>query len=116
MLAGEQHEIGAEDISRGTSRVKAFADHYAALDATNKTNEKIDALSRYFSQAPPREADWAIHFLIGRRPKAAASADNSASPQQWYQHKTCECKQHRAARFRGRGQLNSRCRTAGKGL
>jgi DNA ligase-1 len=49
--------------------VKAFADLYAALDATTKTNEKIDVLSRYFSHAPPRDAAWAIHFLIGRRPK-----------------------------------------------
>jgi DNA ligase-1 len=65
----ERDEIGADDISRGTSRVKAFADLYAALDATTKTNEKIDALSRYFSHVPPRDAAWAIHFLIGRRPK-----------------------------------------------
>jgi DNA ligase-1 len=49
--------------------VKAFADLYAALDETTKTNEKIAAMSRYFSIAPPKDAAWAIHFLIGRRPK-----------------------------------------------
>ncbi len=49
--------------------MKAFAELYAALDATTKTNEKVEALSAYFSRVPPRDAAWAIHFLIGRRPK-----------------------------------------------
>jgi DNA ligase-1 len=49
--------------------VKAFAELYAALDATTKTNEKIDALVSYFSRAPEADTGWAIHFLIGRRPK-----------------------------------------------
>jgi DNA ligase-1 len=49
--------------------VKAFAELYAALDATTRTNEKIEALSSYFSRVPPEDAAWAIHFLIGRRPK-----------------------------------------------
>jgi DNA ligase-1 len=49
--------------------VKAFADLYAALDETTKTNEKIAAMSRYFGSAPPEDAAWAVHFLIGRRPK-----------------------------------------------
>jgi DNA ligase-1 len=49
--------------------VKAFAELYAALDSTTKTNEKIDALRQYFAHAPPEDAAWAIHFLIGRRLK-----------------------------------------------
>ena len=49
--------------------MKAFADLYATLDSTTKTNEKIEALSAYFLQVPPQDAAWAIHFLIGRRPK-----------------------------------------------
>ncbi len=49
--------------------MKAFAELYAVLDATTKTNEKVEALSSYFSLVPPRDAAWAIHFLIGRRPK-----------------------------------------------
>ncbi len=49
--------------------MKAFADLYAALDETTKTNEKIAAMSRYFGSAPPEDAAWAVHFLIGRRPK-----------------------------------------------
>jgi DNA ligase-1 len=65
----EQDEIGAEHVPWGGHRVKAFAELYAALDATTKTNEKVEVLSAYFSRVPPRDAAWAIHFLIGRRPK-----------------------------------------------
>jgi DNA ligase 1 len=49
--------------------VRAFADLYAALDETTKTNEKIAAMANYFRAAPPEDAAWAVHFLIGRRPK-----------------------------------------------
>lgn len=49
--------------------MKAFAELYAALDSTTKTNEKVEALSNYFSRAPLEDTAWAVHFLIGRRPK-----------------------------------------------
>lgn len=49
--------------------MKAFAELYAALDQTTKTNGKIAALTSYLSQAPPEDAAWAVSFLIGRRPK-----------------------------------------------
>jgi DNA ligase 1 len=49
--------------------MKAFAELYAALDETTKTNEKVEALTRYFARVPPADAVWAATFLIGRRPK-----------------------------------------------
>ncbi|HUO32797.1 MAG TPA: ATP-dependent DNA ligase [Bryobacteraceae bacterium] len=49
--------------------MKAFAELYTALDETTKTNEKVEALTRYFAQVPPADAAWAAAFLIGRRPK-----------------------------------------------
>ena len=49
--------------------MKSFADLYAELDSTTRTNEKIDALTRYFRAADPADVAWAVHFLIGRRPK-----------------------------------------------
>jgi DNA ligase-1 len=49
--------------------LRAFAELYAALDETTKTNEKVDALARYFAAVPPEDAAWAVHFLSGRRPK-----------------------------------------------
>src|SRR5580704_11045467 len=49
--------------------MKAFAELYVALDETTKTNEKVAALTNYFSRVPPADAAWAAAFLIGRRPK-----------------------------------------------
>lgn len=49
--------------------MKAFAELYASLDATNKTNEKVEALVSYFKTTPPRDSAWAVYFLIGRRIK-----------------------------------------------
>ena len=49
--------------------MRAFAQLFTALDETTKTNEKIAALTAYFASVPPADAAWAIHFLIGRRPK-----------------------------------------------
>ena len=60
--------------------MKAFAELYAALDETTKTNEKVEALTRYFSRVPPADAAWAATFLIGRRPKRLLESRNLA---QW---------------------------------
>jgi DNA ligase-1 len=49
--------------------VRDFARLYAALDETNRTGEKVEALTRYFEQAPPADAAWAVYFLIGRKPR-----------------------------------------------
>ena len=49
--------------------MKLFAHLYTALDETTKTGEKIEALVHYFRAAPPEDAVWAVHFLIGRRIK-----------------------------------------------
>ena len=56
--------------------MKAFAALYTALDETTATNEKVAALVRYFASAPPADAAWAIHFLIGRRPKRLIRSAN----------------------------------------
>ncbi len=49
--------------------MKAFAELYRKLDETTSTNAKIEALTGYLRAAPPGDAAWAVHFLIGRRPK-----------------------------------------------
>lgn len=47
--------------------MKRFADLFARLDATTKTNEKVAALVDYYQQAPPADAAWATYFLSGRK-------------------------------------------------
>ncbi|AMV38271.1 ATP-dependent DNA ligase [Planctomyces sp. SH-PL62] len=49
--------------------MRDFARLYATLDETTRTTEKVEALTRYFEQAPPADAAWAVYFLIGRKPK-----------------------------------------------
>lgn len=49
--------------------MKAFAELYVRLDATTSSNAKLQALQDYFSQAPARDAAWAVYFLAGGRPR-----------------------------------------------
>jgi len=47
--------------------MKAFAQLYATLDRTTKTNAKVAALVAYFRTVEPAEAAWAVFFLSGRK-------------------------------------------------
>jgi DNA ligase 1 len=49
--------------------MKRFATLYTALDATTSTNEKLEALTAYFSVAEPEDAAWAAYFLAGGKPR-----------------------------------------------
>jgi DNA ligase-1 len=46
-----------------------FARLFAEIDQTNSTNDKVEAMRRYFAAAPPEDAAWAVFFLSGRRLK-----------------------------------------------
>ncbi len=47
--------------------MQAFARLFAALDQTNKTNEKVAAMAEYFRNCDPASAAWALYFLSGQR-------------------------------------------------
>lgn len=47
--------------------MRAFAELYRRLDASNRTNEKVAALRAYFSQAPDADAAWTLYFLTGNK-------------------------------------------------
>ena len=49
--------------------MKNFTNLYLALDQTNKTNEKVEAMVKYFRKASAEDAAWAIYFLSGRKPR-----------------------------------------------
>jgi DNA ligase-1 len=49
--------------------MKRFARLFTAIDETNRTNEKVDAMAAYFREADPADAAWAVYFLGGGRPK-----------------------------------------------
>ncbi|MCC6511655.1 MAG: ATP-dependent DNA ligase [Pirellulaceae bacterium] len=47
--------------------MQRFARLFAQLDQTNKTSEKIRALSEYFRDVDPASAAWALYFLSGHK-------------------------------------------------
>ena len=49
--------------------MRRFAQLYRELDETNKTLAKVEALRRYFAEAPDADKLWTIALLSGRRPK-----------------------------------------------
>src|SRR6185369_6770525 len=55
--------------SHGRRRMKRFAALFAELDATTSINAKVEALRRYFEQAPQPDAAWAVYFLAGGKPR-----------------------------------------------
>jgi DNA ligase-1 len=49
--------------------MRRFAALYDEIDSTTSTNAKVAAMARYFAEAPPADAAWAVFFLTGRRLK-----------------------------------------------
>lgn len=47
--------------------MKRFAQLFVEIDSTNRSGEKLAALTGYFREAPPRDAAWALHALYGRK-------------------------------------------------
>ncbi len=49
--------------------MKLFARLFSELDATTSTSAKVQAMQRYFAQAQPADAAWAVYFLAGGNPR-----------------------------------------------
>jgi DNA ligase-1 len=47
--------------------MKRFTQLFTALDASNRTNDKVAALKDYFRTVPAADAVWALYFLSGRK-------------------------------------------------
>ena len=45
--------------------MRRFTQLYAELDRTTKTNAKLAALVRYFTETPPADAAWGLLFISG---------------------------------------------------
>src|SRR3954470_342427 len=54
--------------------MRLFADLVVRLGTSTKTNEKLDALSEYFSTANDKDKVWVIAIFSGRRPKRAVNS------------------------------------------
>jgi len=53
--------------------MKAFADLMNALDSTNKTNLKLDAIGRFLDEAGEPDKRWMLALFTGKRPKRNVS-------------------------------------------
>jgi DNA ligase-1 len=47
--------------------MRRLTELYLTLDATTKTNDKVEAMREYFAQAPPEDACLAVVLLSGKR-------------------------------------------------
>ena len=54
--------------------MKQFTILFQQLDSTTRTSEKVEAMQRYFRQAPPADAAWAVYVLAGRTVGKAISS------------------------------------------
>src|SRR5690606_870765 len=54
--------------------MQRFTQLFDELDATTRTGEKLAALRRYFTEAPPSDAAWALALLGGGRVIRAVSS------------------------------------------
>jgi DNA ligase-1 len=53
--------------------MKRFSQLFNELDSSTATTAKVDALRRYFAQAPDADAAWAVYFLAGGKPRQVVS-------------------------------------------
>jgi DNA ligase-1 len=60
--------------------MQRFTQLYTTLDSTNRTAEKVAALTAYFEDAPPTDAAWALYFLMGNKVQRAV---NTARLREW---------------------------------
>lgn len=56
--------------------MRLFSELFQQLDSTTSTLEKIDALKKYFKQAPELDAVWAVLILTGRIQKKSLTSRN----------------------------------------
>lgn len=49
--------------------MKEFASLIETLDSTNKTNDKVGALVKFFKEAPEKDKVWAVALFSGKRPR-----------------------------------------------
>src|SRR6188474_1240809 len=54
--------------------MKQFAELVIKLGTRTKTNDKLDALAKYFASADDADKVWVIAIFSGRRPKRAVSS------------------------------------------
>ncbi len=76
----QSDEETAFPLSASKEGMRLFAELVIQLGTATKTNDKLEALSDYFSTAYSKDKVWVIALFSGRRPKRAV---NSTQLQNW---------------------------------
>jgi DNA ligase-1 len=66
------------DISANTGGIGLFSDLVYHLGTHTKTNDKLDALIKYFAEAGDQDKVWMIALFSGRRPRRTISGSKLA--------------------------------------
>ena len=66
--------ISSSQFDTEKQGMELFADLVSDISATTKTNDKLDALVKYFAFAPEKDKVWVIALFSGRRPKRVVNS------------------------------------------
>src|SRR5580700_8666178 len=69
MKKAERRARAMNRIDRPAGGMRRFAALAVQLGTSTKTNEKLEALENYFTQADDADKVWVIALFSGRRPK-----------------------------------------------
>jgi DNA ligase-1 len=78
-MQNSQHKDIMEPSVKERSGLAMFAELVTKLGTSTKTNDKLDALIEYFSQADDRDKVWVIAIFSGRRPRRAVNTTQLAT-------------------------------------
>src|SRR6478672_10057308 len=66
-------------LNQRKNDMRQFAELVMKLGSSTKTNDKLDALMHYFTNADNKDKVWVIAIFSGRRPKRAVNTTQLAS-------------------------------------
>lgn len=70
----DHNEIPGDNKTRQSGGIQKFATLILELNSSTKTNDKLAALSQYFSIVEDKDKVWVIALFSGRRPKRAVNS------------------------------------------
>ena len=75
----ENENVSYNESSNTYHGFASFANLVLALGSTTKTNDKLESLANYFSNADVKDKVWVIAIFSGRRPKRAVNSTQLAT-------------------------------------
>jgi len=78
-VPGQREDVAIPSLEESDAGgMRLFAELFVLLGTSTKTNDKLDALTEYFSVADDRDKVWVIALFSGRKPKRTVNATQLA--------------------------------------